>query len=100
LFISQAKDGIRDFHVTGVQTCALPILVVRGPEHGAGILLEPSHHQNGHTVDAQGRLLAASHGERAVVRREADGAWMTLTNSHDEIGRASCREREKRSMVA
>src|SRR5690606_39363621 len=23
----QAADGIRDFHVTGVQTCALPILV-------------------------------------------------------------------------
>src|SRR5690606_40900545 len=23
---SQAEDGIRDFHVTGVQTCALPIL--------------------------------------------------------------------------
>src|SRR5690606_39997474 len=22
------EDGIRDFHVTGVQTCALPILVV------------------------------------------------------------------------
>src|SRR5690606_41024061 len=22
-----AEDGIRDFHVTGVQTCALPILV-------------------------------------------------------------------------
>src|SRR5690606_40874766 len=22
----QAEDGIRDFHVTGVQTCALPIL--------------------------------------------------------------------------
>src|SRR5690606_40931921 len=22
---SQAEDGIRDFHVTGVQTCALPI---------------------------------------------------------------------------
>src|SRR5690606_39347562 len=25
----QAEDGIRDFHVTGVQTCALPILVDR-----------------------------------------------------------------------
>src|SRR5690606_39706413 len=25
----QAEDGIRDFHVTGVQTCALPIW--RGP---------------------------------------------------------------------
>src|SRR5207302_3009242 len=24
----QAEDGIRDFHVTGVQTCALPILVL------------------------------------------------------------------------
>src|SRR5690606_40459259 len=23
----QAEDGIRDFHVTGVQTCALPIYV-------------------------------------------------------------------------
>src|SRR5690606_40467859 len=25
-FLFQAEDGIRDFHVTGVQTCALPIL--------------------------------------------------------------------------
>src|SRR5690606_40372333 len=25
----QAEDGIRDFHVTGVQTCALPILAKR-----------------------------------------------------------------------
>src|SRR5690606_40985737 len=25
-FFLQAEDGIRDFHVTGVQTCALPIL--------------------------------------------------------------------------
>src|SRR5690606_40730883 len=25
LFLFQAEDGIRDFHVTGVQTCALPI---------------------------------------------------------------------------
>src|SRR5690606_40652112 len=28
-FFCQAEDGIRDFHVTGVQTCALPIY-----EHG------------------------------------------------------------------
>src|SRR5690606_39747704 len=25
----QADDGIRDFHVTGVQTCALPILLLQ-----------------------------------------------------------------------
>src|SRR5690606_39747676 len=30
-FFFQAEDGIRDFHVTGVQTCALPILL-RGIE--------------------------------------------------------------------
>src|SRR5690606_41194200 len=28
-FFFQAEDGIRDFHVTGVQTCALPILLKR-----------------------------------------------------------------------
>src|SRR5690606_39866190 len=27
-FFFQAEDGIRDFHVTGVQTCALPICEV------------------------------------------------------------------------
>src|SRR5690606_40987021 len=31
-FFFQAEDGIRDFHVTGVQTCALPIsLAVSSP---------------------------------------------------------------------
>src|SRR5690606_39766972 len=28
-FFFQAEDGIRDFHVTGVQTCALPICPLR-----------------------------------------------------------------------
>ena len=27
-FFFQAEDGIRDWSVTGVQTCALPILIV------------------------------------------------------------------------
>src|SRR5690606_40315486 len=31
-FFFQAEDGIRDFHVTGVQTCALPIsYTLEGP---------------------------------------------------------------------
>src|SRR5690606_41038241 len=29
IFFFQAEDGIRDFHVTGVQTCALPIYRTR-----------------------------------------------------------------------
>src|SRR5690625_5922135 len=30
-FFFQAEDGIRDGHVTGVQTCALPILAASAP---------------------------------------------------------------------
>src|SRR5690606_29185040 len=30
VFFFQAEDGIRDFHVTGVQTCALPICLHEG----------------------------------------------------------------------
>src|SRR5690606_39985400 len=39
----QAEDGIRDFHVTGVQTCALPIFVAdaaRGRDAAAQRLAE------------------------------------------------------------
>src|SRR5690625_6676033 len=35
-FFFQAEDGIRDGHVTGVKTCALPILMENSPE-GAGM---------------------------------------------------------------
>src|SRR5690606_40721146 len=34
----QAEDGIRDFHVTGVQTCALPILKTNKDWGGDGKL--------------------------------------------------------------
>src|SRR5207253_3313291 len=33
LFFFPAEDGIRGGHVTGVQTCALPIYRVRSPSH-------------------------------------------------------------------
>src|SRR2546426_2253239 len=38
LFFFQAEDGIRDYKVTGVQTCALPISIVLGKALGIGIL--------------------------------------------------------------
>src|SRR5271165_7383891 len=31
VFVFQAEDGIRDFHVTGVQTCARPISMTPWP---------------------------------------------------------------------
>src|SRR5207302_8155928 len=36
----QAEDGIRDFHVTGVQTCALPICFRKC--HPIGNIIAPS----------------------------------------------------------
>src|SRR6266511_716113 len=36
-FFFQAEDGIRDFHVTGVQTCALPILPRRDPRRATPV---------------------------------------------------------------
>src|SRR5207302_8113929 len=45
-FFFQAEDGIRDFHVTGVQTCALPILLRMAGEVADGVLLNylPASH--------------------------------------------------------
>src|SRR5690606_39866237 len=41
-FFFQAEDGIRDFHVTGVQTCALPISRPRWPEPKRRSTVSPS----------------------------------------------------------
>src|SRR6266702_8957944 len=44
-FFCQAEDGIRDGHVTGVQTCALPIYLIGELPvgQGAGELQCPGH---------------------------------------------------------
>src|SRR5205823_8287838 len=81
----QAKDGIRDKLVTGVQTCALPI-----------------------SASVSGRDPEALDEEAAQVRRQCaevaevlDSDRQTLTEAAqerqrlEEIGRASCREREE-----
>src|SRR5690606_40371285 len=40
-FFFQAEDGIRDFHVTGVQTCALPILRSAGTRRSLTRIAKP-----------------------------------------------------------
>src|SRR5690606_39311654 len=40
-FFFQAGDGIRDFHVTGVQTCALPIFVTPPDARRIAPLIQP-----------------------------------------------------------
>src|SRR5205807_3082413 len=41
-FFFQAEDGIRDYKVTGVQTCALPISLsaVIGREHSSSVVID------------------------------------------------------------
>src|SRR5690606_41183620 len=97
----QAEDGIRDFHVTGVQTCALPICTVStasGREIGYGRALVATSGTPG-SADVDD-----SHGSGRVipfrtVRDYERLRGLTSNGSPHEIGRASCREGEVSSDV-
>src|SRR6266511_4614295 len=58
-FFFQAEDGIRDFHVTGVQTCALPIFAAA--EVGDDVYAEDP------TVNALQAEVAALFGHEAAL---------------------------------
>src|SRR5690625_7977716 len=45
VFFFQAEDGIRDGHVTGVQTCALPICVAARVLNNLGVSLNKARQQ-------------------------------------------------------
>src|SRR5256885_3930640 len=87
-FFFQAEDGIRDYKVTGVQTCALPIFRRAGGPRTVG-----------RARDYEGRAQPRSaHGSRHRARGGGAGpGWVhaepQLPHSLREIGRASCRER-------
>src|SRR5256885_12033958 len=84
-FFFQAEDGIRDYKVTGVQTCALPIYLAHQGRLGGvrktlvGMPSGQCRQPLAKGVDGQGR--------RVVGEVAGDGV------SRREIGRASCRER-------
>src|SRR5690625_5328786 len=86
-FFFQAEDGIRDGHVTGVQTCALPISV------GIGIAEEHLLHLR--AEDLRSHRLAVTEVDEKQVRRNR----VRLVVG-PEIGRASCRERVEISVGA
>src|SRR5256885_13148985 len=88
-FFFQAEDGIRDYKVTGVQTCALPISSLstiidhaRRTLYLLGMLERRSSISNW-GLDTPHRALACLRG----------GSSQTLLSPQQEIGRASCRER-------
>ncbi|MBP1316077.1 MULTISPECIES: SMP-30/gluconolactonase/LRE family protein [Herbaspirillum] len=47
---------------------------------GAGVFRQPSHFNNGNTLDREGRIVGCLHGGRAVVRTEHDGSITTLAS--------------------
>src|SRR5690606_39531960 len=90
-FFFQAEDGIRDFHVTGVQTCALPIClkaVLKEIESAGGtiILFIDELHTLMGAGAAEGAMDASNMLKPALARGE-------LRCIGAKIGRASCRER-------
>ncbi|MGB7487481.1 MAG: SMP-30/gluconolactonase/LRE family protein [Phormidesmis sp.] len=44
------------------------------------IYTEPARYQNGNALDLEGRIVACSHRDRAIVRQEHSGQWRTLVN--------------------
>src|SRR2546426_3475096 len=71
IFFFQAEDGIRDYKVTGVQTCALPISSRPGPGH---VLLEPG--QDDARPDAVDYAFPGNHrSEERRVGKECRSRW-------------------------
>src|SRR5690606_40959158 len=95
-------DGIRDFHVTGVQTCALPILAATGKGNllEAAVACARERASLGEISSAMektfGRYQATIRSISGVYAHEAmkDNDFITA-RTKAEIGRASCRERVK-----
>src|ERR671919_2478193 len=82
LFFFQAEDGIRDYKVTGVQTCALPISELPAPpEPGARVRGAPREarirERSGHALplrpDRRGRLRRPPPPAREAESRLAEG---------------------------
>src|SRR5690606_40175337 len=88
-FFFQAEDGIRDFHVTGVQTCALPIYLVRHDRAGRRIMGYADAALEGEQLEA-----GPVSQNRDIELAERLGDVVAATGRlQAEIGRASCRER-------
>src|SRR5690606_40000446 len=93
-FFFQAEGGIRDFHVTGVQTCALPIYGSRDPR-SARVVAKQLDVAVGLLVDRVEVPVDVSGADlRAEVPDDAAGGRV------GQIGRASCRERGQWREVA
>src|SRR5256885_6498987 len=86
-FFFQAEDGIRDYKVTGVQTCALPISEDARPARRVDRRVQESDRGS---AEFRRRILEPREPQDLRVLRRGDRA---ARGGRGEIGRASCRER-------
>src|SRR5256885_10214812 len=88
VFFFQAEDGIRDYKVTGVQTCALPILAASSDVFSTGAMLYQL---------VTGQLPFRGENELETLQRVQQGEFtppeQVKPDLAPQIGRASCRER-------
>src|SRR5690606_40004229 len=98
-FFFQAEDGIRDFHVTGVQTCALPILPTYVEVDSITELNDNADLFGGEVIgiDPGAGLMAAS--DEAMTAYDLSNFVLLDGSDAAKIGRASCRERVERTGV-
>src|SRR5690625_5469551 len=88
-FFFQAEDGIRDGHVTGVQTCALPISDLMAVYRGDVLYFK---------MDLKGMndLREKYSGGGLAINFLDEYGFQIHSTTVEKIGRASCRERVKR----
>src|SRR5690606_39794828 len=87
VFFFQAEDGIRDFHVTGVQTCALPILHLLGGKY----VNDPIRPEQSGTPEAPIRYRAYGDGEPVLTSDEPRGLEIAI----DLRNRSHIRDRKR-----
>src|SRR5256885_3879793 len=85
-FFFQAEDGIRDYKVTGVQTCALPIYFTGPWLNEANLTYE--HFTQEPTPNTPGIPQRWFY-----IQTPANVCCATIGSNLSKIGRASCRER-------
>src|SRR5256885_8276163 len=87
----QAEDGIRDYKVTGVQTCALPILVRDPLRLAFQMTSEVRRIEMGTDADLrQSRRMVTGSAARERTGAQTD---IDINEGRLKIGRASWRER-------
>src|SRR5690606_40858395 len=94
-FFLQAEDGIRDFHVTGVQTCALPICPFYPPASEDTGYLACRISINDARWDSAKIAFCFLPSSTPFAVNSAP-----TKPAREEIGRASCRESAWRSALA